>query len=516
MSKRKLTYHKILDYLKNKISNKEKHLLEKEAMKDPFEEDALEGLSSLSAMEFEQDIKLLQEKINSKSKKKTRNVVYLRYKIAASILIIVGLGTLVYLINPEKEQRIIIDDSENVVTSPIQEETDETTVFEKLETKKPIINNNTQVEESIVLDTESELEEIEIDKVEKEVVEKVEKKNSDAIVAKTHAIEIELTTVKDQDPSSENAIQPIQGIVTDTNGEPLPGVSVSIDGSNKGVVTGFDGAFQINTKQNSDLIFNYIGFEKAIKPANDSMLVALQENKAALDEIVVIGYGTQKKKEITGAVNSIKAEELERTTNSDLKSALEGRLAGVSLHKSKKSIKIRGTSSIDSLTQSPLYIIDGSIKTTNFIKFDPDEIASIDIIKEASKLSIYGTSGANGVVLITTKRGLLHRAIFNDRNATRKNTLSFHKEIQKFKTWIISKLDKSLFEKNRSYSIKTRFEINKKGQIKNIKISNYSKKKIKRNFKSVLNESPKWIPSTKIDNSLTKDNIELTFDIKFE
>jgi TonB-linked SusC/RagA family outer membrane protein len=203
----------------------------------------------------------------------------------------------------------------------------------------------------------------------------------------------------------------VKGNVTG-EGEPLPGVSVLVKGTRTGAVSDFDGNYEINVNADGILVFSYLGFESQDVKVNGKTVlnVVLRPDVSTLDEVVVVGYGTQKKKEVTGAVGSIKAEVLEQTTTSDIGSALQGQIAGVNVTSSsgapgeEANILIRGFSSLIDGQNGPLYVVDG-------IPFDSDpqlsisEIESIDVLKDAASASIYGTRGAGGVILITTKQG---------------------------------------------------------------------------------------------------------------
>lgn len=205
--------------------------------------------------------------------------------------------------------------------------------------------------------------------------------------------------------------QTISGTVSD-NGGPLPGVSIVVKGTSTGAVSDFDGNYTINASASATLIYSYIGYSsKEIKINNQTNInVVLQEDVSQLDEVVVVGYGTQKKKEVTGAVVSVKNEELAKTTTADIGTALQGQIAGVNVTSGsgapgeQANILIRGFSSLIEGQNSPLYVVDG-------IPFDSDpqlsisEIESIDVLKDAASASIYGTRGAGGVILITTKQG---------------------------------------------------------------------------------------------------------------
>jgi TonB-linked SusC/RagA family outer membrane protein len=203
----------------------------------------------------------------------------------------------------------------------------------------------------------------------------------------------------------------VKGVISG-GGSPLPGASVNIKGTQKGTISDFDGNYVIKAKKGDILIFAYLGFSsKEIKVGSKSVInIALAENAATLDEIIVIGYGSQKKKEVTGAVVQVKSEDLEKTTTPDIGTALQGQIAGVNIAASSgapgegSNILIRGFSSLMDGQNGPLFVVDG-------IPFDSDpglsisEIESVDVLKDAASSSIYGTRGAGGVILITTKQG---------------------------------------------------------------------------------------------------------------
>jgi TonB-linked SusC/RagA family outer membrane protein len=202
----------------------------------------------------------------------------------------------------------------------------------------------------------------------------------------------------------------VKGNVTG-DGEPLPGVSVLVKGTTNGVVADFDGNYKIKASTNSTLIFAYIGYAtKEIRVSGKTTVnVNLTEDVSQLDEIVVIGYGTQKKKELTGAVAQIKSEEIMKISTSDLSSALQGQIAGVTVVASdgapgsEANIMIRGLTSING-SNKPLYVVDG-IPFEGDPKLSTSEVESIDVLKDAASAAIYGTRGAAGVILITTKKG---------------------------------------------------------------------------------------------------------------
>ncbi len=206
----------------------------------------------------------------------------------------------------------------------------------------------------------------------------------------------------------------VEGIVTagDTK-ESIPGVTIVIKGTSKGTVSDINGKFALEVKDSNALLeFNYIGYSKQTVSLNgqSSITVTLEADIQTLDEIVVTGYGSQLKREVTGAVSQIKTEEINKFGTSDFATALQGQLAGVSVRNSSGSpgsnavIKIRGTSSFQEGGSEPLYVVDGVTYVSN-PNIAPQEIASIEVLKDGASAAIYGTRASAGVILITTKSG---------------------------------------------------------------------------------------------------------------
>ncbi|MBB3699920.1 SusC/RagA family TonB-linked outer membrane protein [Flammeovirga yaeyamensis] len=195
---------------------------------------------------------------------------------------------------------------------------------------------------------------------------------------------------------------------------PLPGVNVTLQGTTTGTITDFDGNFSIVVEEGNVLVFSFIGMKtKTVTIKSQSTLnVTLESEVEMLDEVVKIGYGEQKKKEVSGAVAHVKAENLEQMTTSDLGDALQGQVAGVSVTAASGApgesavIQIRGVSTLSEVegANQPLYVVDG-IPQNEDPRLAPNEIASIDILKDLASCAVYGTRGANGVILITTKTG---------------------------------------------------------------------------------------------------------------
>lgn len=204
----------------------------------------------------------------------------------------------------------------------------------------------------------------------------------------------------------------VKGVVTDNKGESLPGASVMVKGTGNGVVTDESGKYEIVCAvENPVLIFSFTGMKSQEVPLNNRSVVnvTLESGMTDLNEVVVVGYGTQRKSDVTGAVSSIQSKDFVKGVTSSALQLLNGKASGVHISQSSSapgggvSIKVRGSGSINS-SNSVLIVIDGMpVSTTSSL--NPDDIESIEILKDASSAAIYGTRAANGVVLITTKRG---------------------------------------------------------------------------------------------------------------
>ena len=218
------------------------------------------------------------------------------------------------------------------------------------------------------------------------------------------------------------AQQEVTGTVTDPNGVPLLGVNVIEKNTSNGTTTDFDGNFTITTGQNATLVFSYVGFmtQEVKATGGQHLSIVLAEDAEALEEVVVIGYGTQLKENITGSVSRIDSESLENVPQVSVDQLMQGRAAGVAVSKNSGqpgaavSVRIRGVNTITGSSE-PLYIIDG-VPTSGeagaeglspLAALNPNDIESVNILKDASATAIYGSRGSNGVVLITTKKGKL-------------------------------------------------------------------------------------------------------------
>ncbi len=202
----------------------------------------------------------------------------------------------------------------------------------------------------------------------------------------------------------------IKGTVTSVQKESLIGVTVMVENTTNGTVTDIDGNYAINAPVNSNLVFSYVGFNtKTINVGNLTTLnVVLEEKTKQLDELVVIGYGIVKKSDLTGAVTSIKAADLQNTASAGIENALQGKVPGVFINKKSggpgetADIKIRGIGSFNG--SGPLWVIDG-VQQNPGTQFNMNDAESIEILRDGSAAAIYGASAANGVVIVTTKRG---------------------------------------------------------------------------------------------------------------
>lgn len=202
----------------------------------------------------------------------------------------------------------------------------------------------------------------------------------------------------------------VSGNVSDDAG-PLPGVSVFVKGTNNGTATDFDGNYEITADSDAVLSFSFIGYkDKDVSIGGKTTInVKLEEDVSALEEVVVVGYGAQRKKELTGAVAQVKSEELLKTSTADIGTALQGQIAGVNVVASsgapgsEANVMIRGLTSINGANR-PLYVVDG-IPFDGDPKLSINEIETIDVLKDGASAAIYGTRGAAGVILITTKKG---------------------------------------------------------------------------------------------------------------
>jgi len=212
----------------------------------------------------------------------------------------------------------------------------------------------------------------------------------------------------------------LSGRVRDEKGLPVPGVNVIITNTNTGASTDFDGNYQIQVKEKDVLQFSYIGYvtQTVIISDQTTLNIVLQEDAAELEQVVVIGYGTQKKSLLTGAISKVVNEDLDQIAVSRVDEALIGQVSGVNIRNSEgeagsaPTIRIRGVGSITS-NNGPLVVVDGAVVDSDFLtNIDMNNVESFEVLKDAASASIFGSRGSNGVIQITTKQGKEGKARF--------------------------------------------------------------------------------------------------------
>ncbi|QDH81575.1 TonB-dependent receptor [Echinicola soli] len=212
----------------------------------------------------------------------------------------------------------------------------------------------------------------------------------------------------------ESPMAEIRGkVVSATDNQPIPGVTVRIKDTDRGTITDIDGDFSIHASEGEILVFSFVGFlaQEIVVGNQSNIIVELEEDLQSLDEVIVVGYGTQNKRAVTGTVESVNYKEFEDRSYSDVSQSLAGKLPGVNITQgqgapgSSPIIRIRGINSITAGT-NPLYVVDGMpMENFDLNLISPQDIASVEVLKDASAAAIYGSRGSNGVILITTKLG---------------------------------------------------------------------------------------------------------------
>ncbi len=210
----------------------------------------------------------------------------------------------------------------------------------------------------------------------------------------------------------------VKGRLLDNSGKPLPGATVQVKGTTTGVTTDNNGDYSITVPANATLVFSAVGYaQQEVKVNNKSSInLSLASENKSLDEVVVVGYGTQKKRDVTGSVTSVGEKALRSVPSANIQNALQGKAAGLEIQNTgtapgaNMQIRIRGTRSING-SNSPLIILDGIPYDGSLNDINPADVASVDVLKDASATAIYGSRGANGVVLVTTRKGKSGKAI---------------------------------------------------------------------------------------------------------
>jgi TonB-linked SusC/RagA family outer membrane protein len=228
----------------------------------------------------------------------------------------------------------------------------------------------------------------------------------------TYSINEKTIILREKPVSPINKVQQVRitGTVTDATGLPMPGVGIKVKGTSTTSVTDTDGKYVVNAGGNITLVFSYVGYETQEVPANGraTINITMAESQAELSEVVVIGYGTVRRKDLTGSVASVKGADIKSQGVSDVTRSLQGKMPGVTIESAGGDpgagtrILIRGVGSLNNAT--PLYIVDG-VQVANINNLNQTDIESVDVLKDASAAAIYGSRAANGVVLVTTKSG---------------------------------------------------------------------------------------------------------------
>ena len=252
----------------------------------------------------------------------------------------------------------------------------------------------------------------------------------------------------------------VSGRVTDSSGTPLPGVTVLVKGTTQGIVTDVDGKYSIaNVPGDATLVFSFVGMkmQEIAIAGKTSINVVMEEDAIGIEEVVAIGYGTSQKRDLTGAISSVNAKDISSNSITTPDQALQGRIAGVQVQTSSHapgggiSVQVRGTSSLSADGQ-PLYVVDGfpisnefssassvdgtvAISQNPLNSIDPSNIESIEVLKDASSTAIYGARGANGVVLITTKKGKTGKSTVTFESSTSVDTPSKYLDFLTAEEW---------------------------------------------------------------------------------
>ena len=203
----------------------------------------------------------------------------------------------------------------------------------------------------------------------------------------------------------------VNGKIVDESGEPLPGATIQELGTTNGTITDIDGNFSLSVPADATLTISFIGYksiEVAVDGKTDLGNIALAADMIGLDQVVVVGYGTQRKVDLTGAVAVVDADEMKKVSNSNISTMLQGKVSGVQITSDGQpgadpTVRIRGIGSFGST--APLYVVDGVPMGTTIRDFSPNDIETLQVLKDASAAAIYGSRAANGVVIITTKQG---------------------------------------------------------------------------------------------------------------
>ena len=404
----------------------------------------------------------VEEKLDKKEDKKAI-ALWKKWAVAASLLLFFSLGyqflkpeSKIIAPNGTKENSVVIQEKQDTITTEKPSEIikpDADVILKKQISKQTPL---------VVLDTISVVNrEIEsVASVKSKEIELNKDKEATISAMKVEAIALDENNAKAKITSTYDATtRTISGIVTDETNLPLPGGNVSIKGTNKSTSTNYDGKFSIQAENGDTLVFQYVGFENgyATVEKSDVLNFKMQAASQALNEVVVVGYGKSKKKNRKEAVMSVAsvgsglAPNLNNSNNSySVNQALQGRVAGVQITNNSgylsqgspgvsPTIAIRGSASI-SKSNDPLYIIDGvPVNAGDFKQLKPENVKSIDVLKDAAATSLYGSRASNGVIILTTKNGtyqniskkeLEKRLKKLDKNSKTKDSIITPKQIE--------------------------------------------------------------------------------------
>ena len=237
----------------------------------------------------------------------------------------------------------------------------------------------------------------------------------------THIVLTKRKVADDSRSIQETAqAEPVKGVVLDRNGEPIIGASVAVKGGTVGTITDLDGKFSLDAPRNSVLIVSFIGYktQEVSAVSGRQLNITLEEDTKTLDEVVVVGYGTQRKESLTGAMQSIKSDKLQNVTSPSVENLLNSKAPGVYVAPgsgqpgSSGAVVIRGKTTLNGITD-PLWVIDGVIVGNSAGQLNPADIESMTILKDAASTAIYGSQGANGVIVVTTKNPRAEKMTIN-------------------------------------------------------------------------------------------------------
>jgi TonB-dependent SusC/RagA subfamily outer membrane receptor len=493
---------KLKDYIQGNKHGKEANRLEREALNDPFLQDALDGFNSVGGNHLDAIGRLekeLEKRIKSKEKS-TDNHLWL-VGIAASITLLIGFGCLFFIHNQSTDFVVAIDTdvvNQQEEVEYLSEQISQDAV-ELPPAKSPIIAEAKTEKSATSMDLSSDKEIVESSKmiVEAETEEVV--KIADFVSDKDEVADMSFAAKQ----KSNSRI--IKGTVVDKDG-PIPMASVVVKGTSKGVITDFDGTYSIAIDEGDILAFASSGSltqeRKITKKSADVIDIYLTEDVKELAEFVVVGYGKMKKSDLTGAVGSISEDKLKESVATSIDQAMQGRVAGVAVTASTgqpgaaTSVRIRGASSLTG-TNEPLYVVDGMPISQRegvnpLTSINPADIVSMEVLKDTSATAIYGSRATYGVVLITTTKGKGNAA-----------TVKFGKK--EFKEY---------FEKNRSKeicsdekaSIEVHFYIDETGTPTNLEIKKSNCNELQEELIKLLENGPEW--------SIKKQNVKLDIQLK--